>query len=329
MKAIVHMQYGPADLLRLQDVEKPTPQDNEVLVKIHATAVNPLDWRTMRADPFLARLENGLFKPKNPTLGADIAGVVEAVGSNVTQFKVGDAVYGSNFQRGLGGFADYVCMNEAVLVPKPASISFEAAASVPVAGLTALQGLRDNGKIQAGQKVLINGASGGVGTFAVQIAKAFGAHVTGVCSSRNVELVRSLGADHVIDYTQSDFTQSGEQYDLIYDAVGNYGIGDYQRALTPNGKAVVAGFSALGRLVQLALVGMVVSKTGSQQIGMLGNVKISQDDLKFMNTLLESGKVVPVLDKQYPLSETAAAIGYVEKKHARGKVVVTVASGNA
>src|SRR5689334_18498300 len=234
MQAIVYTTYGSPDVLQLKEVEKPTPKDNQVLVRIHAASANPADWHLMRAEPFLARFANGLLRPKNTRLGADIAGRVEAVGSNVTRFHVGDEVFGGLGLNELGGFAEYVCASEALLALKPARLTFEQAAAVPLAAFTALQGLRDKGQIQAGQKVLINGASGGVGTFAVQIAKAFGTEVTGVCSTRNLDMVRSIGADHVIDYTQADFTKSGQRYDLIFDAVGNRAVSEYKRALRPN-----------------------------------------------------------------------------------------------
>jgi NADPH:quinone reductase-like Zn-dependent oxidoreductase len=325
MKAIVYTEYGSPDVLRLKEVEKPTPKDDEVLVKVHAASANPLDWHFMRGAPFLARLEGGLQKPKHTRLGADVAGQVEAVGRNVTRFKPGDAVFGEIFGSGLGSFAEYVCTREDMLALKPANLSFEEAAATPVVGFTAIQGLRDTGHIQSGQKVLINGASGGVGTFAVQFAKSVGAEVTGVCSTRNLDMVRSIGADHVIDYTKEDFTKNGQRYDLIYDAVGNRSVSDYQRALTPNGRAVVAGFTTLFRLFQHVLLGAWVSKTGSQKVGLMGTAKANQKDLLVIKELLETGKVVPVIDKRYPLSETAEAIRYLETGHARGKVVITVA----
>jgi len=324
MKAIVYTKYGSPDVLQFTDVEKPTPKDNEVLVKIHAASTNPLDWHLMRAEPFLARLENGLFKPKQTRLGADMAGRVEAVGKNVSRFQPGDEVFGDNFGRGLGAFAEYISMGEDVLASKPANISFEDAAAVPTAALTALQGLRDKGQIQPGQKVLINGASGGVGTFAVQIAKAFGAEVTGVCSTRNMEMVRSIGADHVIDYTQEDFTSSGQQYDLIYCAVGNRTIAEYMRALKPQGICVIAGFTNLRLLFEHMILGPRRSKAGGQQVGLMPTVKPNQNDLMFMKELLETGEVIPVIDRCYPLRETAEAIRYLETGRARGKVVITM-----
>ncbi len=322
MKAIIYTTYGSPDVLQFKDIEKPSPKAHEVLVKIHAASANALDWHFMRAAPFLARLENGLFKPKETRLGADIAGRVEVVGSEVTQFKPGDEVMGTNFGRGLGAFAEYVCMHEDVLVLKPAKVPFAEASAMPTAALTALQGLRDKGQIKAGQKVLINGAAGGVGTFAVQIAKAFGAEVTGVCSTKNVDMVRSIGADHVIDYTQEDFTQNGQQYDLIYCAVGNRSVAEYKRALKPQGVCVIAGFTTLPRLFEHMIIGPRQSKAGGQRIGPSGTVAPNKEDLFYLQSLLETGKVVPVIDRCYPLSETAEAIRYLETGHVSGKIVI-------
>ena len=323
MKAIVYPKYGSPDVLELREVEKPIPQDDEVLVKVLAASANPLDWHRMRGTPFLARIAFGLLKPKNPKLGADVAGRVEAVGRNIEQFKPGDEVFG--IARGsAGAFAEYVCATENGLALKPANVSFEEAASVYVAALTALQGLRDTGQIQSGQKVLINGASGGVGTFAVQIAKSFGAEVTGVCSTRNLDMVRSIGADHVIDYTQEDFTKNGQSYDLIFDAVANHSVSDYKRALSPGGICAIAGFSTLFHMFQIMLVGSWVSKTGSKKIGGMGTAKPNKKDLVFIKELLEAGKVVPVIDRRYPLNEVSEAIRYLEERHARGKVVIIV-----
>ena len=321
MKAIVYTEYGSPDVLQFKDVEEPAPRDNEVLVKVHAASANPADWHLMRAEPFLARLANGLLKPKNTKLGADVAGQVEAVGSNVTQLQVGDEVFGEMSLKELGAFAEYVCAPEGLLALKPARMTFEQAAAVPLAAFTALQGLRDKGQIQPGQRVLINGASGGVGTFAVQIAKSFGTEVTGVCSTRNLDMVRSIGADHVIDYTQADFTQTGQRYDLIFDAVGNRSVSDYKRALSPNGICSVAGFTSLSRLFQIMLL-------GGKKVGMMKTAKANTEDLVFIKQLLEAGKVVPVIDRCYPLAETAEAIRYLETGHARGKVVITVAHNN-
>ncbi len=321
MKAILYPTYGSPDVLQLKAVEKPKPKDNEVLVKIHAAAANPLDWHRMRGEPFLVRLSEGFFKPKDPRLGADIAGTVEAIGANVTEFQPSDEVLG---EISLGGFAEYVAAPEHLLVPKPTNLSFKEAAAMPVVGLTALQGLRDTGKIQAGEKVLINGASGGAGTFAVQLAKSFKAHVTGVCSTRNVEMVRSIGADEVIDYTQEDFTNNGQQYDLIYDAVGNRSVSEYQQALKPQGRCVVAGFTTLPHMFGLMLKGTWVSRRGEQQIGSMGIAQAKKEDMLLIKELLETEKVVPIIDRCYPLSETAEAIRYLETSRARGKVVIVV-----
>src|SRR5215207_754219 len=321
MKAIVYTEYGSPDVLQVTDVEKPAPTDNEVLVKVNAASANPADWHLMRAEPFLARLANGLLKPKNTKLGADVAGQVEAVGGNVTQLQVGDDVFGEMPLNELGGFAEYVCAPETLLALKPARMTFEQAAAVPLAAFTALQGLRDKGQIQPGQRVLINGASGGVGTFAVQIAKSFGTEVTGVCSTRNLDMVRSIGANHVIDYTQADFTQTGQRYDLIFDAVGNRSVSDYKRALTPDGICAVAGFTSLSRLFQVML-------RGGKKVGLMETAKGNKKDLLFIRELLETGKVVPVIDRCYPLREVADAIRYLEAGHARGKVIITVEQNN-
>ena len=324
MKAIVCTKYGSPDVLQLQEVAKPIPQADDVLIKIRAASINARDWRMMRARPFFIRLKpGGLLQPKNTILGGDVAGRVEAVGSHVTQFKIGDEVFGYlPSATGRGTFAEYVCANENMIALKPANLSFEQAAAVPVAALTALQGLRDNGHIQSGQKVLINGASGGVGTFAVQIAKAFGAEVTAVCSTRNLDLVRSLGADHVIDYTRDDFTRHGQRYDLILAVNGYHPISDYLRALSPEGSCVVAGGS-MRQLFQAALQVRRTAQTNSQRISI---VSLAQDrqDLVLMTDLLEVGKVVPVIDGCYPLSRTAEALWYFEKEHAQGKVVITL-----
>ena len=321
MKAIIYTEYGSPDVLQFMEVEKPSPKDHEVLVKIYAASVNAADWHLMRAEPFLARLENGLLKPKNTKLGADVAGRVEAVGRNVTQFKAGDEVFGEMPLNKLGAFAEYVCANEDALALKPARLTFEQAAAVPLAAFTALQGLRNKGRIQPGQNVLINGAAGGVGTFAVQIAKSFGTEVTGVCSTRNLDMVRSIGADHVIDYTKEDFTQTGQRYDLIFDAVGNRSVSDLKRALSPNGICSVAGFTSLSRLFQVMLL-------GGKKVGLMETAYSNKKDLLFIKDLLEAGKVVPVIDRSYPFSETPEAIRYLEKGHAQGKVVITVEQNN-
>jgi NADPH:quinone reductase-like Zn-dependent oxidoreductase len=321
MKAIVYTKYGPPDVLKLKEVEKPSPKDNEVLVKVHAASANALDWRPFTM-PILARIiRGGLFEPKNTSLGADIAGRVEAVGATVKQFQPEDAVFGVCN----AAFAEYACAAENELALKPANLSFEAAAAVPVAAFTALQGLRDKGKIHAGQKVLINGAGGGVGTYAVQIAKSFGAEVTAVCSTRNLDMARSIGADHVIDYTQEDFTQNRQRYDLIIAANGYHPILDYRRALSPNGIYVVLG-GTMAQIFQGMLLGPLLS-TGSKKLGSM-MTHSNQKDLIFLKELLEAGKIVPVIDRRYPLSEVAEAIRYLAEGHARGKVVITVEHHN-
>jgi NADPH:quinone reductase-like Zn-dependent oxidoreductase len=326
MRAIVYHRYGSPDVLKLEEVEKPTPKDDEVLVKVHAASVNALDWHLLRADPFLARLNMGLIKPKHQILGADVAGRVESVGRNVKQLRPGDEVFGDIFESGLGGFAEYVSAQEDAWVLKPANMTFDEVAAVPVAALTALQGLRDKGQIETGQKVLINGASGGVGTFAVQIAKAFGAEVTAVCSTRNVDMVRSLGADQVIDYTKEDFTKSGQQYDLILAVNGYHPIFDYKRALSPKGRYVMTG-GTMAQFFQAIALGPVISTTGSKKMGNF-LAKANHNDLLFIKELLEARKIVPVIDRRYPLSEVAEAIRYVEEGHAKGKVVITVDQDN-
>jgi NADPH:quinone reductase-like Zn-dependent oxidoreductase len=326
MKAIVFYNYGSPDVLKLEEVEKPTPKDDEVLIKVHAASVNALDWRNIRADPFLVRITTGLLKPKNKMLGLDIAGRVEAVGGNVKQFQPGDEIFGELFESGLGAFAEYKCMpEEGTLAIKPANLTFEEAAAVPAAAITALQGLRDQGQIQSGQKVLINGASGGIGTFAVQIAKYFGAEVTGVCSTKNLELVKSLGADKVIDYTQEDVTQNGQRYDLIIDIVGNPSVYKryYKRSLSPEGICVIIA----GTFFLSLFLGPWMSMTGSNKIGTFMAIA-NKKDLVFMKELLEAGKVVPVIDRSYTLSEVPEAIRYYEKGHAQGKVVITVEHNN-
>jgi NADPH:quinone reductase-like Zn-dependent oxidoreductase len=323
MKAIIHTKYGSPDVLQIAEVEKPTPKDDEVLIKIHAASVNAYDWHFLTADIFLIRLMGGgLLKPKYTRLGADIAGRVEAVGRSVKQFQSDDEVFGMI----QGGFAEYACAPENALALKPSNLSFEEAAAVPMAAVTALQGLRDTGQIQPGQKVLINGASGGVGTFAVQIAKSFGAEVTAVCSTRNLDQARSLGADHVIDYTREDFTQNGQQYDLIFAANGYRSLSAYKRALTPKGIYVMAGGS-MAQIFQAMLMGSWMSETGGKKMGGV-SAKRSQKDLVIIKELLEAGKVVPVIDRRYPLSEAAEALRYLGAGHARGKVVITVENNN-
>jgi len=322
MKAIVFTKYGPPEVLRLTEVEKPIPQDNEVLVKTYAASVNPTDWRLMRADPSFLRLMGGLLKPKPKfqILGNDIAGRVEAVGKNVKQLRPGDEVFGVNVPHA-GGFAEYVCLAESNLALKPAGMKYEEAAAVPLAALVALMGLR-KGQIQSGQKVLINGAAGGIGTFAVQIAKYFGAEVTGVCSTRNLDMVRSIGADHVIDYTKEDFTKSGQNYDLILALAGYHPISAYIRSLSPTGIYVLVGGTS-AQLLQGLLLGPWLSIAGSKKFIFVAG-KANTEDLGFIKELLETDKVRPVIDRRYPLSEVAEAVRYLEKGHARGKVVITV-----
>jgi NADPH:quinone reductase-like Zn-dependent oxidoreductase len=320
MKAIVYEKYGPPEVLQLKEVEKPTPKEDEALVKVHAASVNYIDWQVLRGESFFLRLTTGgLLNPKHKILGDDIAGRVEAVGVNVKQIQPGDEVFGiSNFD----AFAEYVCVPENALALKPASMKFEEAAAVPEAAIPALQGLRDHGQIQSGQKVLIVGASGGVGTFAVQIAKSFGAEVTGVCSTGKLDMVLSIGADQVIDYTQEDFTKSGQRYDLILANAGDGSIFDYKRALSPEGIYVCAGGS-LAQYTQATLLGPLISMMGSKKLGsMLG--KPNQKDYVFLIELFEAGKVVPVIDRRYPLSEVPEALRYYGGGSAVGKVVITM-----
>lgn len=322
MKAIVVEQYGTPDVMKFKDVEKPAPKDHEVLVKIHAAALNMFDWHLLTADIFLVRLNAGLFKPKYKIPGADISGLVEAIGKDVTQFKVGDEVYGDLAASGCGSFAEYVAVPEKALALKPVNLTFEEAAAYPMAAVTALQGLRDQGKLQPGQKVLIQGASGGVGSFAVQIAKVLGAEVTAVCSARNMDQVRSLGADHVIDYAKEDFTRNGKQYDLIFAVNGYHPINDYKRALSPKGIYVAAGGS-MRQIFESLLRSSFVSEKNGRQLGVL-TAKPKQEDLIYLKGLTEAGRVKPVIDKRYPLNETAQALRYLGEGHARGKVVITV-----
>lgn len=323
MKAIVYTKYGPPDVLQLREVEKPAPKDNDVLIRVQAASVNAYDWHLLSADIFLVRLMGGgLLKPKNTILGADVAGRVEAVGRNIKQFQPGDEVFGDISASGNGGFAEYVAVPENALALKPANLSFEEVAAVPMAAVTALQGLRDQGQIQPGQKVLIHGASGGVGTFAVQLAKCFGADVTAVCSTRNVDQARSLGADHVIDYTKEDFAHNGQQYDLILAVNGYRPISMYKRALGPKGIYVMAGGS-WAQIFQGTLLGPWMSMTGDKRMGNVA-AKPNQKDLAFIKELLEGGKVVPVIDRRYTLTETAEALRYLGQGHARGKVVITI-----
>ena len=321
MKAIVYEKYGLPDVLQLKEVEKPTPKDNEVLVKVHAASVNDWDWGLLRGAPFMNRLFFGLLKPKIKIIGGDIAGRVEAVGRNIKQFQPGDEVYGDLSGSGFGGFAEYVCARENALVLKPARMTFEEAAAVPQAAALALQGLRDKGKIQPWQKVLINGAGGGAGTFAVQIAKSIGAEVTGVDSTRKLDIMRSIGADHVIDYTQEDFTKNGQRYDWIIDFAAHHSIFDYNRALSPEGIYVMVGGST-ARIFQVMCLGPLISMTTSKKMRILTHKP--NKDLALMKELFEAGRVKPVIDKRYPLSEVPEALRYFGEGHARGKVVITL-----
>ncbi len=323
MQAVVHTKYGSPDMLELREVAKPTPGNGEVLVKVRATAVNAYDWHIMRADPFLVRVGGmGLFRPKSTQLGADIAGEVEAVGQNVRLFRPGDAVFGDLAGSGGGGFAEYAAAPEKALAMKPANLSFAQAAALPMAAVTALQALRDAGQMAPGKQVLINGASGGVGTFAVQIARLLGGEVTAVCSTAKMEQARSLGADHVIDYTQEDFTRNGRQYDLILAVNGNRPLSAYKRALAPGGVYIMVGGSN-SQIFQALLLGSLYSRmSGKKMMAMLA--KSSQQDLTLIKEWVEAGKVMPVMDRCFPLSRVAEALHYVEAGHAKGKVVVTM-----
>jgi NADPH:quinone reductase-like Zn-dependent oxidoreductase len=322
MKAAIYSSYGSPDVIQIMDVEKPVPKPNEVLLKVRAASVNPLDWHFLRGLPYPVRLMTGLGKPKMTGLGVDVAGVVESVGANVTQIEAHDPVFGSC----RGAFAEYACAPDSALVRKPDNITFEQAASVPVASYTSLQCLRDKGQIQPGHKVLINGAAGGVGTFALQIAKSFGAEVTGVCSTRNVELVRTLGADHTIDYTREDFTQNAQRYDMLLDLIGNHSLSAIRRVLNPRGICVTAGSEAGNWMldsIARSLQALLLSQMTSQKFaGCLA--KANQADLLVMQGLLRTGKVIPVIDRRYSLSEVPAAIRYLEAGHARGKVIIVL-----
>lgn len=329
MKAVVYTNYGSPDVLQIRDVRKPVPNDDQVLIKVRAASINPLDWHFMEGTPYIMRMGVGLRKPKDPRLGVDMAGTVEAVGKNVTQFKPGDEVFGARN----GAFAEYVCARaDKAVVLKPANVTFEQAASVGIAAVTALQGLRDKGHVQPKQKVLINGASGGVGTFAVQIAKSFGAEVTGVCSTRNLDLVRSLGADHVIDYTKEDFTKGGQRYDLILDNVGTQPLSGFRHALQPKGICVMIGGGGpndgglIGPLAR-PVKALMLSPFISQKMSMF-MAELNKKDLTILGDLMRSGKVTPVIDRTYPLTQIAEAIRYLEKGHARGKVVITMHDEN-
>lgn len=326
MKAVVYTHYGSPDVLHIQEIEKPTPGDDEVLVKVHAVAINAVDWQLLRGKPFIGRfIFAGFPWPKSRTLGSDIAGRVEAVGKNVTRFQPGDGVFAGRGALVGGGMTEYVCVRERSLQPKPSNASFAMAATLPIPGVTALQALRDKGEVKPGQKVLINGASGGIGTFAVQLAKWLGAEVTAVCSTRHLETARSVGADHVIDYTKEDFTRNGRQYDLIIDIAASRSISDYKRALSPQGACVFTGISAGSwlRFLRHLLMGPLVSRMGSKKFLRFGS-KLYPKDMALLGELLAEGKLVPVIDKCFPMSEAAEAMRYFGEGHPRGKVVITI-----
>jgi NADPH:quinone reductase-like Zn-dependent oxidoreductase len=323
MKAVVYTQYGSPDVLQLREVAKPEPKENQILIKVHAASLNALDYRRFEKPSAMGRLmEERMIKSVGKTLGADIAGVVESAGANVKQFKPGDEVFGVS-AGSVGGFAEYACATENSLALKPANVSFEAAAAVPVAATTALQGLR--GKIQPGQKVLVNGAGGGVGTFAVQIAKAFGAEVTAVCSARNMEMARSIGADHVIDYAKEDFTRGDQRYDLIFAINGYHPLSAYRRALTPQGRYICAG-GTMPQIIQAMLLGPFMSRKHGKKMGFMGIATIKREDLAYLKELLETGRIEPTIEKRYPLSEVPAAVRHLLEGHTRGKIVAQISS---
>jgi NADPH:quinone reductase-like Zn-dependent oxidoreductase len=321
MQAIVSRRYGPPDVLRLEEREKPTPGDNEVLIKVRAAAINPLDWHLMRGMPYGFRFTTGLRKPKDTRLGMDFSGEVEALGNNVTKLKLGDQVFGAC----RGSLAEFVCAPESVTVLKPVNVTFEQAAATPVAALTALQGLRDKGQLRSGQKVLINGASGGVGTFAVQLARSLGAEVTAVCSTRNVDLVRSLGAHAVIDYTRDKFTQAPQRYDVLLDCIGNHSLSACRRILNPTGIYVMVGgpsgrwIAPMGRVLRM----LVLSRFVPQKL-LVFMAQVNAQDLTLLSDLMASEKLIPVIDRRYPLSDVSTAMRYLEQGHARGKILITV-----
>ena len=328
MKAIVCLKYGSPDVLQLKEVEKPVPGEDEILIKIRTASVNPLDFHFIRGKPVFIRLKTGLLKPKNPVPGADWAGRVEKTGDRVKAFQPGDEIFGDMYPH-IGSFAEYICVPESgTFAPKPAGLSFEQAAAVPAAGVTALQGLRDRGQIRSGQKVLVYGASGGVGTFAVQIAKAFGTDVTGVCSTGNLDLVRSIGADQVIDYTKEDFTRSGQVYDLILDLVGNRKVSDLLKALAHGGTCVILGYSSLPMMLRQSLRVTWISGKNGKRIIPNSNIETAKEHLVYLTDLIDKGKIVPVIDRRYSLKESADAVRYLETGHARGKVVIILETDN-
>jgi NADPH:quinone reductase-like Zn-dependent oxidoreductase len=317
MKAFRYERYGPPQSLRVVEVEKPVPKADEVLVNVRAASVNAADWHVLRGKPLFSRITLGLLRPKHQILGGDIAGKVAEVGAGVTRFKPGDEIYANLLDHGFGGFAEFVSVPVGVMSLKPPGLSFEEAAAVPMAAVTALQGLGHHGAIKPDENVLINGATGGVGSFAVQIAKSYGPEVTGITSTRNIELVRSLGADNVLDYTMSDFVQGERRYDLILDTVGNRSVSDLRRGLVSGGKAAVTGFTSVAKLIGLSL-------RGGKDIALV-QAHVTAKDLEILSELIEAGKVRPQIDRRYPFAEIPAAIAYVEQGHARGKVVVSAA----
>jgi NADPH:quinone reductase-like Zn-dependent oxidoreductase len=320
MKAITYTQYGAPDVLKLEEVETPTPKDDEVLIQVRAASLNALDWHLLHARPALVRLSGGLFRPKLNRLGVDVAGIVAAIGRNVTQFQVGDEVFGTSQH---GSCAEYVCALESRIATRPRNLSFPEAAAVPVAAITALQAVNAFGGIQPGQQVLINGSAGGVGTFTVQLAKAFGAQITAVCSTRNLDMVRSLGADRVLDYTRQDFTRRDDTYDFIVDNVGNRSPSELKRLLKPDGSCVIVGFTSMSRLIQAILAGRS-SKEGGQRVRLLMDVESNKKDLETLTRLLETKQIAPVIDRCYPLNQVPKALAYVETGHARAKVVINL-----
>ena len=326
MKAIVCNKYGPPSVLQLQEIDKPIPKEDEILIKVHASSINSADHRTMLAKPFFIRfMGEGFLKPKNSVPGIDISGVVEEVGSSVKEFKPGDEVFGDIFDCKIGAYAEYTCVREGTnIVIKPGGVTFEQAASIPVAGLTALQALRDHGQVKEGQKVVINGASGGVGTFLVILAKAFGAEVTGVCSSKNLELVKSIGADHVIDYTKEDIIELGKRYDLVIDIAANITTKGYMKLLEPKGTGILVGFSTIPHMMGISLKGKKLEKKSGLKVKAMGSAKANKDDLKYLGELIASGKIKPAIEKIYPLEETAEAMRYFDEEHAAAKIVISM-----
>lgn len=326
MKAIVCRKYGPPSVLQLKEIDKPVPKDDEILIKVRASSINSADHRTMLAKPFFVRfMGEGMLKPKRSVPGIDVSGVVEEAGRNVSAFKPGDEIFGDIFDSETGAYAEYVCAREeANIVKKPEGVTFEQAAAVPVAGLTALQALRDHGRIKEGQSVLVNGASGSVGTFTVLIAKAFGAEVTGVCSTRNLELVKSIGADFVIDYKKEDFRKSGSKYDLIIDIAANMTVKDYKNLLNPDGTGILVGFSTIPHMMGIGLKGGKLKKKNGLTVKAMGSAKAKKEDLELLGDLINSGKITPAIEKVYPLEETAEAMRHFHEEHARSKIVISV-----